>query len=100
MKINYTLVSMAAMLRDYGDPVYINETHEKLTNLADGLYHAGFTIEEYAQFLKDEYKPIFNEYGKDYFEKVIEDMAAIDTQLTHSNLDEFITDYNDRCKAA
>ena len=93
-KIPYQLVSMAAILRDHTDPEYKNDTHEKLTDIADSLYNVGESIVD--QF-RDEYKVLYDQYGKDYFDKVLDDMSAIDSQLTSdAKVEELLADYEDR----
>lgn len=96
MKIPYQLVSMAAMLRDYidqDDQVYLNREHEKLTDIADSLYADVVTPDQF----KDEYQTLYKQYGPDYFAKVLEDMEAIDGQLTTDDkVDELWYDYSDR----
>lgn len=96
MKIPYQLVSMAAMLRDYIDPdemVYLDREHKKLTDIADSLYAAVVTPDQF----KDEYKKLYDEMGADYFDKVLDDMQAIDSQLTSDDkVDELWYDYEDR----
>lgn len=96
MNIPYTLVSMAAILRDYaelepGD--YKNVEHQKLTDIADSLYNVGINSDEF----RAEYKELYDQYGKAYFDKVLDDMYALDSQLTSdAKVQELIDDYNDR----
>ena len=96
MKIPYQLVSMAAMLRDYidqDDQVYLDTEHEKLTDIADSLYADVVTPDQF----KDEYQVLYKQYGPDYFAKVLEDMEAIDSQLTTDDkVNELWDDYSDR----
>ena len=96
MKIPYQLVSMAAMLRDYidqDDQVYLDREHEKLTDIADSLYADVVTPDQF----KDEYQVLYKQYGPDYFAKVLEDMEAIDSQLTTDDkVNELWDDYSDR----
>lgn len=96
MKLPYQLISMAAMLRDYIDPeemVYLDREHEKLTDIADSLYAAVVTPDQF----KDEYKKLYDDMGADYFDKVLDDMRAIDSQLTSDDkVDELWYDYEDR----
>lgn len=99
MKIPYTLVSMAAILRDYDYPNYLNGEHYKLTSIADYLYNSadGAFSDHPEDNLLPEFKVIFNKYGADYFQKVIDDMYALDGQLTSdAKVQELIDDYNDR----
>lgn len=94
-RIPYTLVSMAAILRDYADMSewYKNDLHEKLTDIADSLYNVGITPDEF----KTEYKELYDQYGKAYFDKVLDDMDALDGQLTSDDkVQELFDDYADR----
>lgn len=95
-KIPYTLVSMAAILRDHIDPEYKNTEHEQLTDIADSLYNVGRSmVDEF----KSEYKELYDRYGADYFDKVIEDMRALDDQVTSdAKVEELLADYEDRLK--
>ena len=93
-KIPYDLVSSFVILRDWVDVdnAYINNEHEMLVDIADSLYNANINIDE----MQDKYKRLYNKYGKDYFDIVIQDAQAIDSQLTHNNLEDFMADINDR----
>ena len=91
-KIPYTIVSEGAILRDYITPEYLNEDHKTLVDIADFLYNANLTPD----YLTAEAKAIYDSYGKEYWEKVLKDMEAIDSQLlndTHRN--NLILDYTD-----
>lgn len=79
--IPYTLVSMAAILRDWYDleeTDYVNVEHEYLTSIADYLYNVGDSPEK----LLPEYKKVYDDYGPDYFAKVIKYMESLDSQVT------------------
>ena len=91
-KIPYMIVSEGAILRDYITPEYLNEDHKTLVDIADFLYNANLTPD----YLTAEAKAIYDSYGKEYWEKVLKDMEAIDSQLlndTHKN--NLILDYTD-----
>lgn len=96
MKIPYQLVSMAAILRDWlseDDLKYKDQEHEYLTGIADYLYNVSGSPDE----LLPEYKKLYDEYGPDYFAKVIRDMEALDGQVTGDRkAQELIDDYFDR----
>jgi hypothetical protein len=93
-RIPYDLVSSFVILRDWVDVdnAYVNNEHKMLVDIADSLYNAGISIDE----MQDKYKTLYNKYGEDYFDTVIEDAQAIDSQLTHNNIEDFIADMNDR----
>lgn len=75
---DYEAVAEATMLRDSTDPEYMSDKHKMLCDIADTLYNADIGPE----YLKPEYKELYDEMGKDYWKKVMEDMSAIDSQLT------------------
>lgn len=88
---NYTAVSMGAILRDYIEPKYLNDKHKMLCDIADCLYNTGLGTE----YLSPEYKKLYDEYGKEFWEFVLKDMGAIDSQLEHWNVKDLVADYND-----
>ena len=91
--IDYTWVSMGAILRDYINVMYKNKEHQMLCDIADSLY--GPNIDP--QNFKPEYKELYDQYGEAYFDKVIDDMAAIDSQVTDDRkARELEEDYYDR----
>lgn len=95
-KIPYDLVSVLVILRDWvelEDDDYISPEHKRLVSLADSLYNNGYEIIDY---LKPDYKALFDEYGEEYFDDVIEDASAIDTQINRSNVKDLIAEYNDK----
>lgn len=76
---DYRLVSEAVILRDHTEGLkYKDETHKKLVDIADAFYNANIG----AEYLKDDYKKLYNEYGADYFSKVMKDASALDSQVT------------------
>lgn len=89
---DYTAVSMGAILRDYTEPKYLNEKHEKMCDIADTLYNNGQCMVE---LFKPEYKELYNEYGREFWAKVLQDMEGIDSQATENNIKYLIEDYND-----
>ncbi len=100
MKIPYQLVSMITILRDYLPyeyQEYRDDEHEKLSDIADSLYADIATPDQF----KGEYQTLYKKYGPDYFAKVLEDMSAIDSQLTtDEKVDELYADYEDRLKSS
>ena len=94
MSISYQAVAEAVILRDTTEPEYINQEHKMLVDIADAFYNAD--LEE--QHLKPEYKKLFNEYSKDFWEKVFTDIQAIESQLDgHEN--ELIEDYKEMIRS-
>ena len=95
-KYPYQIVSMAAILRDHMDLVdkaYKDATHKKLTDIADSLYNVGLDPTD----MFPEYSQLYARMGKEYFDKVLDDMYAIDSQLTSDDkVQELVDDYYDR----
>ena len=93
-KIPYDLVSELVILRDYVDTseAYLNEEHKLLVDLADGLYNNGW-IDEIVSKMKSTYPEIFDKYGDDYFELILDDCSAIDSQIRPNNVQDLIDEY-------
>ena len=93
-KIPYDLVSELVILRDYADTsdAYLNEEHKLLVDLADGLYNNGW-IDEIVSKMKSTYPDIFDKYGDDYFELILDDCRAIDSQIRPNNVQDLIDEY-------
>ena len=96
-KLPYDLVSMLVVLRDYVDTssAYVSDEHNKLVDIADSMYNAGLNIDE----MRPEYKSVYEKYGRKFFDTVLKDASAIDSQLTRNNLNDLIADYEDRANA-
>ena len=92
-KFNYQVVSMAVILRDIIDPKYINQEHKDLVDIADCMYNNNLGRE----YLKPEYQELYDKYGYAYWQNVLHDASAIDSQLTGSGTheQELILDYSD-----
>ena len=91
--IDYTWVSMGAILRDYIRVMYKNKEHQMLCDIADSIYGPNIDPKDF----KPEYKELYDQYGEAYFDKVIDDMAAIDSQVTDDRkARELQADYYDR----
>lgn len=91
MSIKYQLVSMGAILRDWRKPQYISGEHEMLVDIADFLYNANLS----ADYLKPEYKVLYDKYSQDFWDKVLKDMGAIDSQLDHYNIGDLVEEYQE-----
>lgn len=95
-KIPYDLVSMAAIIRDYASiprDAYASDEHMLLTDIADTLYNVGRSA---AKTFKDEYAELYKQYGEAYFDKVLDDMSALDSQVSSKNIEELVEDYEGR----
>lgn len=98
-QIPYDMVSTLVILRDYAnveDEDYINNEHKLLVDIADTLYNVGRGM---VTNLSGEYKNLYEMYGEDYFDKVLDDVTAIDSQMSDQNLNDLIEDYNNRIAA-
>lgn len=93
--IPYDLVSMAVILRDHYDMKqegYANDTHKRLVSIADCLYNTGVG----AGYLKPEYKALYDQYASevpDFWDQVLDDAHAIDTQCYGGHVDELLQEY-------
>lgn len=90
-KIPYDLVSELVILRDYADVSgsYLTDEHEKLVDIADTLYNAGIPADK----LLPEFKDVYDRYGEDYFDLVLDDARAIDSQIRSNNVQDLIDEY-------
>ena len=88
--IKYQLVSEAVVLRDYQAPKYLNEEHEKLVDIADTLYNVGG-----ANILAPTYKALYDKHGVEYWDKVMADIKAINSQIDHYNVGELAEEYQE-----
>ena len=98
-KIPYELVSMLVILRDWADvsDAYINDEHKLLVDIADGLYNLpGFAYNSAVDSLQKDYKEIYEKYGKQYFNKVLKDASAIDSQVNRNNVQDLVDEYNEK----
>lgn len=94
--IPYDLVSMAAILRDWADmprDAYASDEHKLLADIADTLYNVG---KESAKTFQKKYAELYKQYGEAYFDQVLDDMAALDSQVSSKNIEELVEDYEDR----
>lgn len=89
---DYTAVSMGAILRDYTEPKYLNDKHRMMCDIADCLYNNGQCMVE---LLRPKYKELYDEYGREFWAKVLQDMGALDSQITESNIKYLIDDYDE-----
>ena len=82
--IPYDLVSELVILKDYIDidDAYINNEHKILVDIADFLYNSGLGVD----YLKPKSKLVYDKYGKDYFDNVLDDVQALDTQVDSRNV--------------
>ena len=90
-KIPYDLVSELVILRDYADVSgsYLTDEHEKLVDIADTLYNANIPADK----LLPEFKAVYDLYGEDYFNLVLDDASAIDSQIRPNNVQDLIDEY-------
>lgn len=82
----YQAISIPVILRDWDDLAdneYFSPTHKKLVDIGDTLYNDGMGMAEY---LKPEFKKLYDEYGESFWKQVIEDAAAIDSQMSQDKV--------------
>ena len=85
------------MLRDYAnlDDNYVSEEHRLLTDIADSLYHVGGSS---VRGFAGEYRELYDEYGKAFFDKVLDDIYALDSQISRDNVEDLVAEVNDLLK--
>ena len=77
------IVSEAVILRDDLDDIgYINAEHKALADIADTLYNADISPE----YLKPEYKQLYDRMGAKFWTYIIKDAGAIDDQIRGDNI--------------
>lgn len=97
-EIPYDLVSMLVIIRDFRDTdsAYVSDEHKKLVDIADAIYNNGSEIINY---MDDSYKALYNKYGKKYFDSVLKDAEALDSQVSPSNINDLLDDYSERANS-
>ena len=92
--IPYDLVSTLVVLRDWVDvdSAYLNNEHKLLVDIADFLYNSGLGVD----YLKPKSKLVYDKYGKNYFDEILNDIQALDTQVSSHNINDLIDDYTIR----
>lgn len=94
MKLPYQAVSVATMLRDFTEVDYINDEHKRLCDIADSLYNLPIPVDKWEDNPEFNYKALYHEYGEEYWQKVLQDMSAIDSQIDPYNRYDLEDDYN------
>lgn len=87
--VEYVLVSVGAILRDYTEVKYASTEHKMLCDIADTLYNIGMSV--YGT-LDKEYEELAERYGREFWELVLKDMHAVDSQID-GHVAELIEDY-------
>lgn len=93
-KLPYQIVSIPVILRDWtdiGDDSYVSEEHKDLVDIADSLYNADIDVSD----MTAKYQELYKKYGKTFFNKVLKDVRALDSQVSNSNINDLIADYDD-----
>lgn len=100
--IPYDLVSMRGILRDYAFQMsdgselpYLNNTHKLLVDIADSVYNLGSRMFEKFEGI-EKYQEVLEKYSDDFWKDVLDDMSAIDTQLSRNNAVDLAKDYYDK----
>lgn len=96
-KIPYDLVSSFVILRDYADvdDSYVTDEHRDLVDIADSIYNADISVSD----MSKKYQDVYKKYGKAYFDKVLKDIRAIDSQIGSSSINDLVAEVNDKLSA-
>lgn len=90
---NYALVSEGAILRDYTTPQYINDEHKRLVDIADSLYNLNIPVSEWGENPEFNYKELYAKYSAEFWELVLKDMHALDSQLDINKAGDLLAEY-------
>lgn len=93
MKYPYQAVSVATMLRDFSEVEYISDEHKRLCDIADSLYNLPIPVDKWDDNPEYNYKALYHEYGEEFWQKVLQDMEAIDSQMDPYNRYDLEDDY-------
>lgn len=91
--MNYQAVSIATVLRDYTDVKYAGEEHRRLVDIADSLFNVGIPVDKWGDNPEYDYKELYRRYGDKFWDKVLKDIQAIDSQVDRYNVDDLEDDY-------
>ena len=92
MRYKVEPVSTAIILRDYALVPCIDAEHKMLVDIGDFLYNNQLG----AEYLTPEARKVYDNYGKDYFDKVLKDASALDSQMgDYRSTEDLVADYND-----
>lgn len=96
-KIPYDLVSSFVILRDYADvdDSYVTDEHRDLVDIADSIYNADISVSD----MSKKYQGVYKKYGKAYFDKVLKDIRAIDSQIDSTSINDLVAEVNDKLSA-
>ena len=70
---------------------YNDQEHNMLCDIADWMWNADITHD----YLKPEYKELYDRYGKEFWDMVFRDIKAIESQITDYNWRDLLEDYTD-----
>jgi len=96
-KIPYDLVSSFVILRDYADvnDSCVSDEHRDLVDIADSIYNADISVSD----MSKKYQDVYKKYGKAYFDKVLKDIRAIDSQIDRTSINDLVAEVNDKLSA-
>ena len=99
-KIPYNLVSSFVILRDYAtlDDAYVDEEHKILVDIADTMFNVNLPAKYMYDQMLPEYKSVYDKYGSSYFDKVLRDTIALNSQISGNNVEDLIAEVNDLLK--
>lgn len=95
MSIAYQAVSIGAILRDYEKPQYASEEHKRLVDIADSLYNINIPVSEWGDNPEFNYKDLYYSYDQEFWDLVLRDMGAIDSQISDHNIDDLREEYKE-----
>ena len=92
--MNYQLVSIATILRDYIDAGYRDNGHEQLVDIADSIYNSGTKVDT----MTPEYQKIYATQTPEFWALVFKDIKALDSQVSSHNVHDLLDDYKELLK--
>jgi hypothetical protein len=88
--MEYQLVSVATVLRDYIEVEYKSQLQKDLVDIADSLYNAGLSVADFSS----DYQVKYYEQTPEFWANTLADIKAIKSQLTNDrHRDDLIADY-------
>jgi hypothetical protein len=89
--------SSFVILRDYADvdDSYVTDEHKDLVDIADSIYNADISVSD----MSKKYQEVYKKYGKAYFDKVLKDIRAIDSQIDSTSINDLVAEVNDKLSA-
>ena len=89
--MQYQLISVATVLRDYTEVEYKNDNHKMFVDIADCMLNAGVPVEQMLPEAQEAYRT----QDTSFWQMVKDDYNALDSQVNRNNVDDLILDYQD-----